>query len=58
LTPEAEALEQQLTARQARLIAAAFDIAGAEAARGFTTVLRAIINKEDRQRFETIERPA
>jgi DNA-binding MarR family transcriptional regulator len=58
LTPEAEALEQQLTARQAKLIAAAFDAAGAEAACGFTTVLRAIINKEDRQRFEMTERPA
>ena len=55
LTAEAEALEQQLTARQARLVAAAFDAAGAEAACGFTSVLRAIINKEDRQRFETIE---
>ena len=58
LTPEAEALEQQLMARQARLVAAAFDAAGAEAAFGFTTVLRAIINKEDRQRLETTERPA
>ena len=57
LTAEAEALEQQLTARQARLIAAAFDDAGAEAALGFTKILRAIINKEDRQRFET-ENPA
>jgi DNA-binding MarR family transcriptional regulator len=55
LTPEAEALEQQLTARQSRLIAAAFDTAGAEAARGFTAVLLAIINKEDRRRFETTE---
>jgi DNA-binding MarR family transcriptional regulator len=58
LTPEAEALEQQLTARQARLIAAAFNAAGAEAACGFTTVLLAIINQEDQRRFETTERPA
>lgn len=53
LTAEAEALEQQLTARQAQRIAAAFEDAGAEAAAGFTEVLRAIINEEDRRRFET-----
>jgi DNA-binding MarR family transcriptional regulator len=53
LTTQAQALEQQLTARQARRIAAAFEDAGAEAASGFTEVLRAIINKEDRQRLET-----
>ena len=58
LTAEAEALEQQLTARQASRIAAAFEDAGAEAACGFTNVLRAIINKEDRQRVETIGRSA
>jgi DNA-binding MarR family transcriptional regulator len=52
LTTQAQALEQQLTARQARRIAAAFEDAGAEAASGFTEVLRAIINKEDRQRLE------
>ena len=55
LTAKAEALEQQLTALQARRIAAAFEDAGEEAACGFTNVLRAIINKEDRQRFETTE---
>ena len=53
LTAEAEALERQLTARQARRIAAAFEDAGAEAAAGFTEVLRAIVNEEDRRRFET-----
>lgn len=58
LTAEAEALEHQLTALQARRIAAAFEDSGAEAARGFTHVLRAIINSEDRQRFETTESPA
>lgn len=52
LTAEAEALEQKLTARQARRIAAAFEDAGSDAARGFTDVLRAIINKEDRQRVD------
>jgi DNA-binding MarR family transcriptional regulator len=57
LTAEAEALEQQLTARQARRIAVAFEDAGAEAACGFTDVLRAIINKEDRRHFETAKSP-
>ena len=50
LTPEAEALERSLTQRQSRRIAAAFAEAGDDATRGFTTVLRAIINPEDRHR--------
>lgn len=58
LTAEAEALEQQLTACQARRIAAAFEKTGPEAADGFTQVLRAIINKKDQRRFETTEKPA
>lgn len=58
LTPEAEALEQRLTAHQARRLASAFEDAGAEAAHGFTEVLRAIINKEERQRLEACERSA
>lgn len=52
LTAEAEALEQQLTTRQARRITAAFEEAGEEAACGFTHVLLALINREDRQHLE------
>jgi DNA-binding MarR family transcriptional regulator len=50
LTAEAEALEAQLTAKQAHRIAAAFRSAGADAASGFGRVLRAIIAPEDRWR--------
>ena len=52
LTPEAEALERILTERQSKRIAAAYTEAGPVAARGFTDVLRAIINPEDRRRFK------
>ncbi len=58
LTAEAEALEGQLTARQAKRIAAAFEEAGDDAARGFTRVLCALINKEDRQRLDVPHSPA
>lgn len=51
LTPEAEALEQRLTERQAARIAGAFAVAGADAAEGFEAVLRAMINADDRRRF-------
>ena len=50
LTPEAEALERALTARQAARIANAFAEAGGDAADGFARVLRAIVNPEDRHR--------
>jgi len=50
LTPEAVALERALTERQARRITAAFADAGPGAADGFASVLRAIINPEDRGR--------
>ncbi|MGF1639539.1 MAG: MarR family winged helix-turn-helix transcriptional regulator [Rhodospirillales bacterium] len=52
LTPEAEALERTLTARQAALIAAAFEAAGPEAAQGFAAVLRALVGPADRHRFD------
>jgi DNA-binding MarR family transcriptional regulator len=52
LTPEAEALERILTECQSKRIAAAYTEAGSAASRGFTDVLRAIINPEDRRRFK------
>ena len=50
LTARAEALERLLTERQFRRIAAAYAAAGAPAVEGFRTVLRGIINEEDRHR--------
>jgi DNA-binding MarR family transcriptional regulator len=44
LSPEAEALEQRLTERQAQRIAAAYRAAGAGAARIFCDVLRALMD--------------
>lgn len=52
LTPEAEALEQGLTDRQSARLATAFREAGPQAVSGFTSVLHAIINEDDRHRFE------
>lgn len=51
LTVEAEALERKLTERQAERIAVAFQASGAVAVSGFTTVLRAISNPDDRVQF-------
>ena len=48
LTPEAEALERTLTARQTARIAAAWAEAGEAAAIGFRAVLRAMIEPADR----------
>ncbi|MCZ6466660.1 MAG: MarR family transcriptional regulator, partial [Alphaproteobacteria bacterium] len=50
LMPKGEELERLLTERQSRRIARAFREAGAEAVEGFRTVLRGIINEEDRRR--------
>jgi DNA-binding MarR family transcriptional regulator len=44
LAPKAQALERMLTERQAMRIAMAYRQAGDDAARGFTAVLRAMIN--------------
>lgn len=52
LTPEAEALERALTERQAQRLAVAFAESGPAAADGFATVLRALINPEDRDRVD------
>lgn len=55
LTPKGAELEQLLTERQSQRIAAAYRDAGADAVEGFRTVLRGIINQEDRER---VARPA
>lgn len=50
LTEKGTALEQELTDRQSQHVAAAYRDAGAEAVAGFRTVLRGLINEEDRDR--------
>jgi DNA-binding MarR family transcriptional regulator len=50
LTAKGAELETRLTDRQSRRIAQAYRDAGAEAVEGFRTVLRGIINQEDRER--------
>lgn len=51
LTAKGEALENKLTGRQGARIRRAYGAAGADAVRGFKTVLAHIINEEDRGRF-------
>ena len=51
LTEKGRALESRLTAIQARRIASAYRTAAAGRAVEFRTVLRAIINEDDRERF-------
>ena len=51
LTNKGRALESDLSARQAKRIADAYRDAGALAVEGFRTVLRGIINDDDRKRF-------
>ncbi len=51
LTEKGETLERQLTEKQIRRVSRAYREAGAEAVAGFRTVLRGIINEEDRPRF-------
>ena len=50
LTAKGAELLSQLTTRQSNRIARAYREAGADAVEGFCTVLRGIINKEDRER--------
>lgn len=50
LTGQGTTLERELTERQSKRIAAAYRLAGAEAVAGFRTVLRGIINEQDRGR--------
>jgi DNA-binding MarR family transcriptional regulator len=52
LTPKGADLERLLTERQSERIAKAYREAGAEAVAGFRTVLRGIINEEDRRRVD------
>ena len=51
LTDKGRTLENDLTQRQSRLIAKAYRESGAEAVAGFRTVLRGLINEEDRGRI-------
>ena len=50
LTEKGCALEHDLSAKQSQRIAAAFQEGGADAVAGFRTVLRSIINEEDRDK--------
>lgn len=50
LTDKGTALEKKLTDQQSQMIAAAYSRSGAEAVSGFRTVLRGIINEDDRDR--------
>ena len=58
LTAKGAELEHHLTDRQSRHIADAYREAGGEAAAGFCTVLRALINEEDRRRVAPGEIPS
>jgi DNA-binding MarR family transcriptional regulator len=55
LTEKGRELEATLTALQAQRIASAYAEAGAGTAREFRSVLRAIINPEDRHRIERLD---
>ena len=55
LTAKGADLERLLTERQSQRLADAFRAAGADAVEGFRTVLRGVINEEDRER---VARPA
>ncbi len=57
LTPKGAELERRLTECQSQRIASAYREAGAEAVEGFRTVLRGIINEEDRERVNHSDPP-
>ena len=50
LSDKGVALEQQLTARQCRRVIGAYETAGVNCVSGFRTILRAIIDPDDRHR--------
>jgi len=52
LSDEAVAMERMLSEAQAERLHSALETAGPEAARGFRAVLRAMIDAEDRDRFD------
>jgi DNA-binding MarR family transcriptional regulator len=52
LTDRGHDLERQLTENQRRRMARAYRNAGAESVAGFRTVLRSLIDEQDRRRFE------
>jgi DNA-binding MarR family transcriptional regulator len=57
LTEEGRQLERRLSEDQRALVARAYREAGADAVEGFRTVLRNMINEQDRKRFEAGEAP-
>jgi DNA-binding MarR family transcriptional regulator len=57
LTDKGRALERELSENQRARIARAYREAGAEAVEGFRTVLRNLIDEEDRQRFAETSSP-
>ena len=58
LTEKGRELERILSENQRRRMARAYRAAGAEAVEGFRTVLRNLIDRRDRGRFEVAEPPA
>lgn len=52
LSDEAVAMERMLSEAQAERLLAALEAAGPEAAKGFRAVLKAMIDAEDRKRFD------
>ncbi len=57
-TDRGRELERRLSADQRALVARAYREAGADAVEGFRTVLRNLINDEDRKRFDSGEASA
>jgi len=57
LTERGRDLERQLSENQRRRMARAYRAAGAEAVEGFRTVLRNLIDEQDRDRFEPSDLP-
>jgi hypothetical protein len=51
LTADGRELEALISDRQSALVARAYREAGADAVAGFCTVLRGLINEQDRNRF-------
>ena len=57
LTERGRDLERQLSENQRQRMARAYRAAGAEAVEGFRTVLRNLIDEQDRDRFEASDLP-
>lgn len=57
LTEKGASLEHDLSEKQSQRIARAFREGGADSVAGFSTILKGIINEEDREWFETDHPP-